>query len=342
MPLARIITRVQQDADELANDLRGRGFEIEIVSPELVPAHPVDLEVNLEECATEDALDGAENAPQPQDVCVFIAPGALVETARPTVAVPLFSEPVVAPTHREPHLPAEEVTIMTESEPLGEPAAVSDAVQFTTASTIELPAGEQIEPEPDEAPSVFVLEGETVKQPSFETLAAAAAAPAGEELARKLRIRIKHSDKVFWRVAMATAILAVSGLLTLSAHREPPLPSALEAAPLPAQQAPPFARRRTQDTSPSTSQVPATTAIKVPEPKPSPTSQAAQAQPVAHATRRSVAFRPKRSRPNPESDFVAADTVVRYTRPATAAASPARKKPGIKRYTDLKKTESSH
>jgi hypothetical protein len=335
MPLARIITRVQQDADELANDLRGRGFKIEIVSPENVPTHPVDLEVSLEECATEDALDEAENAPQPQDVCVFIAPGALVETARPVVVVPLFSEPVVGPSIEQPRPLAEEVTVMTECEPLDDQAVAHATVQFTTASSSESLIAEQDGLELDQDPPVVVLEGETVNEPFFETLPSAVAAPVAEEFPRRLRIRIKHSDKVFWRVAVASAVLAVGGLVTLSAHRQPPLPSALESATPPVQQAPPFARAKIQDASLSSSKAP-TAPHKISEPKPSAATQAAEVRPIARATRHSVAFRPKRSRPNPESDFVAADTVVRYGKPVAVPAPLASKKPGIKQYTDLK------
>src|ERR1700748_1650260 len=92
MPSARIMTRAVEDAHSLAEDLRTRGFVVQIVSPDYISTDPVDLEVTLEECEPEAALHRADDAPAAGDLCVFVAPGALTEGHRPMRVVPLFVE----------------------------------------------------------------------------------------------------------------------------------------------------------------------------------------------------------------------------------------------------------
>ena len=53
MALARIITRSHQYAQQLALDLLARGYAVEIVSPEAIPANPADLELRVEAAGTE-------------------------------------------------------------------------------------------------------------------------------------------------------------------------------------------------------------------------------------------------------------------------------------------------
>ena len=53
MALARIITRSHQYAQQLALDLLARGYAVEIVSPEAIPANPADLELRVEAAATD-------------------------------------------------------------------------------------------------------------------------------------------------------------------------------------------------------------------------------------------------------------------------------------------------
>lgn len=77
MPLARIITRALQESQELAAELRGRGYEVEIVSPSEVCASPADLELQVEDCSPEEALIRAGVLPDRDDMSVFIAPGAI-------------------------------------------------------------------------------------------------------------------------------------------------------------------------------------------------------------------------------------------------------------------------
>ena len=89
MPSARLITNAIEEAEDLAADLRNRGYVVEIVSPDYIPFHSVDLEVRLEESPTEIALRSAEELSKTEDIHVFIAPGAIVESLRPIVSVPL-------------------------------------------------------------------------------------------------------------------------------------------------------------------------------------------------------------------------------------------------------------
>ena|SRR5690349_20783186 len=77
MPLARIITRALQESQELVAELRGRGYEVEIVSPSEICTSPADLELQVEDCTPEEALIRAGVLPDRDDLSVFIAPGAI-------------------------------------------------------------------------------------------------------------------------------------------------------------------------------------------------------------------------------------------------------------------------
>src|SRR5439155_21107140 len=96
MPLARIVTWLAEGTEALAKDLRARGFEVVTKSPDEISSEPADLEITVEECASEDALTSASGIALTQDKCVFIAPGAIVENLRP---VPVIALPAVV---REP------------------------------------------------------------------------------------------------------------------------------------------------------------------------------------------------------------------------------------------------
>jgi hypothetical protein len=89
MPLARIITRSVGESEELARELRARGYTVETVSPEQISEIPADLEIKLQECSPEEALTKAGLVPD-NDLCVFIAPGALAGS-RPIAAIPLIA-----------------------------------------------------------------------------------------------------------------------------------------------------------------------------------------------------------------------------------------------------------
>jgi hypothetical protein len=101
MPLARIVTWLAEDTDALAKDLRARGFEVVTKSPDEISSEPADLEITVEECASEAALTSASGIARERNKCVFIAPGAITENLRPVSAIPLTREPELAyrPTH---------------------------------------------------------------------------------------------------------------------------------------------------------------------------------------------------------------------------------------------------
>lgn len=96
MPLARIITDAADDSVELAMQLRARGYRVETVAPGEVPSTPADLEVRVEECAADEVLTRADQTTESDDLWVFVAPGALDETARPIRTIPVVPESAVA------------------------------------------------------------------------------------------------------------------------------------------------------------------------------------------------------------------------------------------------------
>src|SRR5215469_2709563 len=102
MPLARIITDVADDCLELITQLRARGYQVETVAPGDVPATPADLEVRLEECAPEDVVSRASQNSFTDDLWVYVAPGALDNSAVPIHTIPLSTS---LTTERTPSLP---------------------------------------------------------------------------------------------------------------------------------------------------------------------------------------------------------------------------------------------
>src|SRR5262249_19920269 len=97
MPLARIVTGFSEEASTLAAELRARGFQVQTVSSGETSSEPADLEISLEECTLDEALAKAALGPESEDVSVFIAPGAIIERARPIEVISLASEPIAAP-----------------------------------------------------------------------------------------------------------------------------------------------------------------------------------------------------------------------------------------------------
>jgi hypothetical protein len=94
MPLARIITDSVDESLELTMQLRSRGFQVEMCAPGEVPGTPVDLEVRLEECNSEDVLMRTAQVSDADDLWVFVAPGALDDSIRPIRTIPLASAPM--------------------------------------------------------------------------------------------------------------------------------------------------------------------------------------------------------------------------------------------------------
>jgi hypothetical protein len=159
MALARIVTQFAGDSEALARDLRARGFDVQITSPDQVPSEPADLEIMLEACASEEALQRAADFHQ---ACVFIAPGsiptnppviqvapepALVPDAQllPEVTLPWAqAEPVSSGEgfEPEPEIAAEIHALASDPEPvkLAEPEPIPETVLPVAQAEIELPA----------------------------------------------------------------------------------------------------------------------------------------------------------------------------------------------------------
>src|SRR5437763_5068893 len=87
MALARIITQHPEDAAEVRDTLRRRGYWVEIVTPAEIPKSPAELEISLDRASFEQALAAARDA----GAQIVVAPGVLPEP------VPEINHPVSAP-----------------------------------------------------------------------------------------------------------------------------------------------------------------------------------------------------------------------------------------------------
>jgi hypothetical protein len=86
MAVIRIID-LPENSKSLIDELRARGFTIATGSQDSGAA--ADLELSLEECSVEEALEKCEQTEGPPAM-IFIAPGAVDEAWRPIIAVPLI------------------------------------------------------------------------------------------------------------------------------------------------------------------------------------------------------------------------------------------------------------
>lgn len=228
MPLARIITDSVDDSLELTIQLRARGFQVETVAPGAVPNTPADLEVRLEECASDEALSRASQTPTQDDLWVFVVPGALDERVRVIREIPI--EPMAVP----------EATVGASARPIQQ--AVAQVLPFLTpeedpilADLVELKrlGEEQAQPAPaaerslEKAEVVVFPRGagphpvaqalDRVSLPKTETGPGGAADRQPRSLA----------DLRFWRLATVAAGLAIAALLVgANMSRQPNLPPA--------------------------------------------------------------------------------------------------------------------
>ena len=200
MPLARIVTRLAEDTDALAQDLRARGFEVVTKSPDEISSEPADLEITVEECAFEEALTSASAIARTQDKRVFIAPGAITGNPRPVSVLSFIREPELA-SDAIPRVEADQVedlAAMHQSDDRSEsqqiavsevaepfvdlsasvaPTEVSALPEIISDSELAAPlAGQFAEPAP-EAGQPFAMEKEA---PAHEARLAAAEIDPGE------------------------------------------------------------------------------------------------------------------------------------------------------------------
>jgi hypothetical protein len=309
MPSARIKTLAVEDAHSLAEDLRIRGFAVEIVPPDKVSSEPVDLEVTLEECDPEAALHLAENVPEAEDLCVFVAPGALTEGHRTIKMIPLFSEPVARVVTMP--APAQEV-VLEEKEILEEPVAFEEPEKFVPAEPAPIVAAKPPLPVQDIPRAV---EAPTVVSPKVPHVAPVAAKPARKAewatAVSALRKSLVANQRILRKTATVAAMAAVAAVSVLvlgsTVRRFAPIPSEKQPA--------------------SASMVLPATA--------SASSTAMEPKPRAIVPQPKIASRAKARRThNPEEDVVAKDYVIRFDKkPAVRAQT--KKTPGVKHYSDL-------
>ena len=175
MPLARIVTWLAEDTGALAKDLRARGFEVVTQSPDEISSEPADLEITVEECASEAALTSASGIALAQDKCVFIAPGAITESPRP---VPVMPPPVMM-REPEPEL-AYDFVQPPESDEL-EPLVAIHQLEDRSETSELMPVLEATETAVDASAALAQPEiSEVEPEPIFES---ELAAPLAEQLA---------------------------------------------------------------------------------------------------------------------------------------------------------------
>src|SRR5580704_2881659 len=248
MPLARIITDSADDSLELSMQLRARGFRVETVPPGEIPSTPADLEVRLEECASEDVVSRAATKDS-EDLWVFVAPGALDESMRPMRVIPLY--PQIEP--RVPRLAAQRAEA-------AEPISITSLPQKNEATAADVPPVLQ-EPAIVPAPSPLQAKAEEVpakivalpKKNESQKRSGTPRAPekwripevperakilvAGldakpripaRKTAYKIALRINPG---FWRTASVTVALAVLAcVLVIMVGLQPPVPASASQA----------------------------------------------------------------------------------------------------------------
>ena len=99
MPLARIITRIPENAASLAEYLAQHGYSVEMVSPSEPQDSFADVEITFDTCRNEAALERAAKLASSLDADVLIAAGAVPASATQAEVV---EPPVVATTEPEP------------------------------------------------------------------------------------------------------------------------------------------------------------------------------------------------------------------------------------------------
>jgi hypothetical protein len=169
MPVAHIITRSADESRELAAKLRARGYSVQLVAPEQVPDTAADIEITLEECTPEEALEKASSVFDAddfgaKDLCVFIAPGAIVGP-RPIAEIPLIPQEDSAPCETPVSLPMisssarNELRLMPSDELAGKTPAHEKIVRE------QAQAAEPRHPEPPRNPSEVYVYQDAVLSP---------------------------------------------------------------------------------------------------------------------------------------------------------------------------------
>jgi len=330
MPLARIITDSVDDSLELTIQLRARGFQVETVAPSAVPNTPADLEVRLEECASEDALTRASETLTQDDLWVFVAPGALDERVRVIREIPIepmagLESKAVAPVRLTPPSVAPVLPFLTpEDDPI-----LAELVELKRSG--EEPA--QPAPPAERSPE----RAEIVVFPAVGEPRVAASAGDRVSLAESGRVPGAAANREpgsspnlrFWRIATVAAGLAIAALLVgANMSRQPNRPQAELVSVTTAQPASPSPIARVQPQARKASAPPALPA-PIEAKGAAPTRQTLQ---VAKAVQTRAAKPRRRSTTSHADSIIAEDTVVFYDRksslPSGKGPEPGRKQSG--------------
>jgi hypothetical protein len=361
MPLARIVSLDLEDARELAEELQGRGFDVEVVSPGEEPGHPADLEISLEPCASEDILRYAEAAPENSDLCVFIAPGAIscsaIAQATGRDEISHIPHSPRTPDHPPGEIPASAGFASANTallEPARAPESQAAAAECSILQPLPPPVGPVLDPQ-----QTFdwqkVLGHELQRGEPKQSDARA------DVQARRNPVRIgegtnsallAHPEVVFWRIATAAAGAAILLLLIAAGFHRIPMPSRLRQDVPEVQQAPftPTKPAGSQGTveaaSPRASEASAARSLAAASVASSPASQpGGEAEPSLvsadtsgeggvnpaanpHLNKKKIAHR------NSGDGLIARDTVIHYGKKTPSAKKP-KVQDGIKHYSDL-------
>jgi hypothetical protein len=327
MQLARIITNSADDSLELSMQLRSRGYRVETVAPDQIPDTPADLEVRLEECASEDVLSRAAIVEENEDLWVFVAPGALEERARPIRTIPLVPQisdrrsiKVVMPPLSEIRRlgpPVEDLPVLAqlnEVKPaLQESATLAMTPPIAASSESKVNnAGHELSLERVKVIAIKkVQEIPTVPERVVAQIPLEIVSVSSSPVLRKpLRISLQFGPK-FWRIASVTSVLVMMGaLVTIMLAVRPNLPASTAGA-------------RVQPTL-----------LAPVQPLQSTVSQPVAPPPASSPSTSShrAAASPKRRRSGSEDGLIAEDTVVFYDR--KPALGPRKERAEVKRFSD--------
>ena len=184
MSLARIITRLPEASRHLVGALQARGFKVETRSARDDSAPPTDLEIFVEECGVEEALQRASLEAGPHG-CVFIGPGAIADDFRPIAVIPLL--PNVARETRPEKEWIPERVISEEPIPEFEVLPAANAPEA-------VPVADIVEPEIAKPLALTVAPTLIPAEPAIEPLAARVDAASIGDLAARLQTGESDSE----------------------------------------------------------------------------------------------------------------------------------------------------
>jgi hypothetical protein len=162
--LVRIITRFPDESRQLAESLRSRGFEVQTEGK--TSAQPADVDITIEECDAEEALQKASAA---NDASAFVIPGTITGTALPITTIPFIPQMGVQENENGGEPDAGTVSPQIQNLPhhgFGKEALHVQQAQAAPATPIgDL---ESRPPGPEDAPAMISEPEQTVAQHMFE------------------------------------------------------------------------------------------------------------------------------------------------------------------------------